>query len=257
MLEETYHRLAARQESYWWHCARRLMSGDLLRRHTRAVRGCRCIDLGCGPGGNLGLLELLDPALIVGVDVSPLALDLARDGRPGAALVRADISRDLPFADNTFDVVTIFNVLYHSWIPSDAAVLAEVRRILRPGGVALFTEPAFQILSRPMDELGMARRRYRLGEFKGLCQSAGLEVVFASYFTSFGATILLALKAGAWLGTWFGARAAPALYSDTKPLRRTLNRALYGTAWLEAQLISRGVRIPLGTTLVCLARRSL
>jgi len=200
MLEETYYRLAARQDTYWWHRARRAMSVDLLRRHAQLAPGCCCVDLGCGPGGNLGLLDEFKPSVIVGVDLSPLALDLARRTRPEVDLIRADLSCSLPFGDSTFDVATIFNVLYHSWIPSELEVLAEVRRILRPGGVSLITEPAFAGLSRPMDELGMAQRRYRLADFKGLCRSVGLEVVFGSYFTSFGAGILLALKGLATLG---------------------------------------------------------
>jgi SAM-dependent methyltransferase len=254
MHEEAYRRLSERQEHYWWHRARRTMCVALLRRHGVGA-DCRWIDLGCGPGGNLNLLNIFQPSLSVGVDLSPLALELAAGNAPEATLVRADISRSLPFRDGAFDVGTIFNVLYHDWISSEIAVLTELRRILRPGGLAVFTEPAFSVLARPMDQSGMARRRYRLDEFSELCRSAGLEVIYRNYFTSFGALALLGMKGAGRVAALFGIRAGLNPSPDTKSLKRSVNEALRLAALAEAQAMIRGIKVPIGTTLICLARR--
>lgn len=253
MKPEAYHMIAARDRDYWWNHARRFMASALLRRYGLA-QGCRFLDLGCGPGGNLAMLDALRPSLVAGIDLSPIAIDFARQRAPDARLVRADINAGLPFTAAAFDAVTIFNVLYHSWMPSETAVLNEVFRVLRPGGLALITEPAFSVLEREMDEVAMGRRRYRLREIAALCRTARLDVVFGSYFTSFGFPILLALKLAKRVrrpkrveGT---AQAA-----DMNALPPLVNAAMYQAARLEARLITAGVRMPFGVTLVCLARR--
>jgi SAM-dependent methyltransferase len=216
--------------------------------------GCRWLDIGCGPGGNFSLFQAWRPELAVGVDLSPLALDLARALATDARLVRADISKGLPFADGCFDVGTIFNVLYHDWISDEFAVLIELRRVLKRGGLALITEPAFPALAREMDRMAMGSRRYRLAEFRRLCRSAGLEVVLGSYFTSFGAVVLLATKTAAKLVPLARARQRVADI-DLKPLNPIVNEVLYRTALVEARAVARGLPMPFGTTLVCLARK--
>lgn len=252
MHPETYTMLARRANTYWWHKGRRRMSLALLRR-AGLGRGCRWLDLGCGPGGNLGLLEPLAPELVVGLDLSPIALDLAQRSGRSAALLRANITRTLPFADRSFDVVTIYNVLYHQWVASESAVLAEVARVLRPGGLLLLTEPAFPSLARDMDTAAMGRKRYRLAEMANLCRAAGLQVLRSSYFTSFGFPLLLGLKALHRAARRQSERREPA--ADMRPLPPAANAVLYLAASLEAGLVAAGVPMPCGTTLLCLARR--
>ena len=100
----------------------------------------------------------------------------------------------------------------------------------------------------------MARGRYRKSDITTLCREAGLRVLFASYFTSFGFPLLLVLKA---------MRPIQRRSSDTKiaaadmrPIPVLLNETMYGTAALEAYAIAHGARIPFGTTLVCVAQAS-
>src|SRR5262249_32618986 len=136
-----YDLVAAREDAYWWHRARRAMAAGLLARFGLGPRS-RTIDLGCGTGGHLAVSSAVPPTLPAGVDLSPLALDRARRRFPGAPFVRADVTRGLPFRDETVHAVTVFNVLYHTWIADEVPVLRDVARILRPGGLLLATEPA-------------------------------------------------------------------------------------------------------------------
>jgi ubiquinone/menaquinone biosynthesis methyltransferase len=105
--------------------------------------GCRALDLACGTGdityalGDRG-------ARAVGLDITPRMLELARakrgSGRP--AFLAGDIMA-LPFADAAFDLVTTGYGIRN--VPGIAQALAEVRRVLRPGGVLLsldFDRPA-------------------------------------------------------------------------------------------------------------------
>src|SRR5438046_552477 len=105
MKTETYEMLAAREGTYWWHRARRQMCVALLRKY-KIAGAPRWLDLGCGPGGNLVMLDELSPELVVGTDISPTARALARQAAPRARIVGVDICQPLPFADAVFDLVT-------------------------------------------------------------------------------------------------------------------------------------------------------
>jgi SAM-dependent methyltransferase len=250
---EAYHRLAAREDTYWWHRARRRLAGGLLRRFDVPPQP-RVIELGCGCGGNLGIFDELKPALVVGLDLSPLALDLARQKKPGSVLVRCDLSRPLPFADGSFDLATVFHVLYHGWVDDQRAALGRVARLLRPGGLLLLTEPAFAMLRRGFDRAVMGQRRYSIAGVRQLADGAGLTLVFASYFTSFAFPVALA---GAALDRIRGGASSHDDFAsvDYKPLRQSLNETLFRIAALEADAIVRGWRIPLGVGLLAVLRK--
>jgi SAM-dependent methyltransferase len=252
MYPQTYRMLAARQETYWWHRARRALAFALFRRYgPKDVT--HALDLGCGPGGNLELFAPLSPELVCGIDLSRLALSLAAEAVPRANLVRADISKPLPFADASFDVVTVFNVLYHDWVVHEVDTLVEIVRVLKPGGLVLMTEPAFKMLAREMDEVAMARRRYRCDEFATMCRAAGLRTYFTSYFTSFGFPLLLLMKLLRRSAANVETHAIAA--HDMKPLPGFIDAAFYAIAMIETRLLTFGLRMPCGTTLVCVASR--
>ena len=103
--------------------------------------GARVAALACGPG-DLGerLRDLVSPAgLVVGVDLAPGMLRVARRRSPGAALVRADVER-LPFPDASFDAAVCGHGL--QFVPDLSLALSEARRILRPGGRFAASVPA-------------------------------------------------------------------------------------------------------------------
>ncbi len=253
MHPDTYHMLAARQATYWWQRARRAMVVKMLRREG-LPQGCRWLDLGCGPGGNLSMLEPFGPALVVGVDVSALALSLARRAAPGTTLVQTDLNKALPFGDGDFDIVTILNVLYHQWVRREIDVVTEAARVIKPGGLLVLTEPAFALLSREMDIAAMARRRYRRHEMAEFCRSAGLDVLIAGYFTSFGFLLLLGRTVvNRAVGRSSSVDAGPAV--DMMPLPHLLNEMLFRIAIFEGNLVSRGLGMPFGTTAICVARK--
>jgi demethylmenaquinone methyltransferase/2-methoxy-6-polyprenyl-1,4-benzoquinol methylase len=134
--QRVYDRWAARSRLY-----------DLVDRLTRSIRheavaeldlatGDRAVDVGCGPGASLGLLEeAVGPdGRVVGVDYSA---GMARRARaraarlPTAAAVRGD-ARHLPLAASSVDGALAS--LAVSTVPEARAAVAEVRRVLRDDG---------------------------------------------------------------------------------------------------------------------------
>lgn len=96
------------------------------------VGGRRVLDAGCG-SGPLSAALVAQGALVTGFDASPEMVELARR-RLGddADLQVADLSRPLPFADDSFDTAVASLVLHY--LQDWSAPLAELRRVLRPGG---------------------------------------------------------------------------------------------------------------------------
>lgn len=123
--------------------------------------GTALLDVGCGAGSiTCDLAEIVAPGRTVGVDAAPTALAEARDlaARRGVdvELVRADVTR-LPFDDATFDVVHAHQVLQH--VPDPVAVLREMRRVCRPGGLVAARDADYAAMTWFPEEPGIAAWR--------------------------------------------------------------------------------------------------
>lgn len=100
-----------------------------------------CVEFGCG-GGVVLAATARKARLAIGLDVACLALRKARmctgDNRPAPSVVLADVAA-APIGDNRADVAYSFEVLEHVWAPE--AVLREMIRVTRPGGLIIFSAP--------------------------------------------------------------------------------------------------------------------
>ena len=137
--------------------------GEVLLSRVRPIASGRVLDLACGAGyPTIELADRLGPGVeIVGVEASEPALQPAGDyggDPPGVRFDVADVST-LPYADQSFDLVTC-NLGIHLF-PDHLAALRECRRVLRPGGEAIFTAPLAGTLDafyQPFDAVVAERR---------------------------------------------------------------------------------------------------
>jgi SAM-dependent methyltransferase len=111
--------------------------GAFFWRHLQS--GMRVLDVGCGPGTiTLGLAQAVAPGEVIGIDIEPSQIDAARalaDERRVANLhFQLGKGEVLDFADNSFDAVFSYAVIEH--VPDPLAVLREMRRVVRVGGLA-------------------------------------------------------------------------------------------------------------------------
>ncbi|HKY61256.1 MAG TPA: methyltransferase domain-containing protein [Gemmatimonadota bacterium] len=132
-----YDRLAGVYDRRWAFYVEASVHETLRRVSLRD--GEAILDVGCGTGALLAAAARRAPASrLAGVDLSPAMLVVARKRLESrAALVAADAAR-LPFADRGFDLVVSTSAL-HYW-PDPGACMAEIARVLRPGGRVAITD---------------------------------------------------------------------------------------------------------------------
>jgi SAM-dependent methyltransferase len=171
---DEYARIAAAEDDHWWYHNMRALMADVLRPWLR--RDQLILDAGCGPGGNSAWLG--EHGTVVGSDLSSQALGLVRARHPHTRAVRGDVHA-LPFPCDAFDVVVDVTMLYT--VDNDGGAVRELARVLRPGGVALLVEPAFEALRRAHDRTVHSRRRYRRYGLAELVTQSGLRVQRATY----------------------------------------------------------------------------
>jgi SAM-dependent methyltransferase len=229
------------EDRHWWFSGKRRLVGALLDRTTIAP-AARILDVGCGTGGMHACLR--DRGRIFGVDASDLAISFARR-RGSATLCRATLP-DLPFRDGSFDVVTVFDVLYHRRVEDVERAARECFRVLRPSGVLVVTDSALPWLAGPHDTAMHGSRRFTRSGLRDLLTAVGFVVERASY-----ANFLLFPAAATWR---LLQRRSGASHSDVAPAHPAVNRVLGGVYALEAALIRR-VDLPIGTSVVAVARR--
>ena len=154
---------------HWWFAARRALATALLDRFATRPLGSCLVDLGCGAGGMLPVLERYGPA--IGIDEDPLAVAMAR--KAGEAEL-GDI-RDLPYPTGSTRVATLFDVLEHLLDPE--SVLEEARRVLAPGGLLIVTVPASPSLYSGHDARLGHLRRYDRQSLAGALIASGFVVL--------------------------------------------------------------------------------
>lgn len=240
----TYQKLFELEDSYWWFVGRRKLVTELIKTWMPHGTDGPILDVGCGTGGNLRFLE--NWGCGTGMDLSPVALDYARR-RKLSRLIQAS-GQALPFASDTFGLVTAFDVLYHRWVTNDKSVVRECFRILRPGGWLLVMDSALPGLWSHHDEVFHARQRYTLNEIRGIVAGAGFRLHKLTYANSFLFPVALAFR---WLGRWFPSCGD----MEMQPLPGWLNLALTGVLSLEATWLRWG-NFPIGSSGVCLARKT-
>ncbi len=241
---EDVRRMAELEEAHFWFSARNALISWSISTHFPTVE--TLLEVGCGTGIVLAhLRDSLPDAALTGVDLLPVALDVARDRVPDATFAQSDV-RDLPFVEE-FDVVCALDVLEH--VDEDGHSLRQIVRSMRAGGGVVVSVPQHSWLWSAADEYGRHRRRYSRDRAVRLFDEAGLRILRATSFM----TLLLPLVV---LSRMRNRR----LTEDYDAFRelvlpKSVNTLLGSTMGIERQLIRRGLSFPLGSSLLLIGRK--
>ncbi len=243
MQEHTYSIMYQVEGAHWWFAGRRQIIASFVERICRDLGKAnpRILDVGCGTGANLEMLSRF--GVPEGVDVSADALAFCR--ARGLTNLIEGAAEDLPYPDQTFDLVTGLDLVEH--LDSDLAGLREMHRVLRPGGRVLLFVPAFMFLWGVQDDVSHHRRRYTLRGLREVLTEAGFAVERSTYANiTFFTPILL----GRALMRLTGFRPE----SENNLNVSALNGILAPILGFERHFLRR-FNFPFGVSAICVARR--
>jgi len=174
---DSYRLLEDLEARHYWFAARSRLILAALRRRLGSLEGRRILDVGCGTGLVLAALERCE-TITCGLDRRLSALQHAR-ARVQGHLIRNQSGR-VPFTGQ-FDVTLACDVIEH--VEDDVALLREMLRATRRGGILLVTVPASPRLWSAYDEVAGHRRRYTRRTLVRALAMAGFERICARYFS--------------------------------------------------------------------------
>jgi ubiquinone/menaquinone biosynthesis C-methylase UbiE len=232
----------AERDHFWFRGFRRFI--EPLVAEAARMRQLDILDCGCGTGNNLIMLRRYGRAY--GIDLTWSGLQYAH-GRGDRLLARATVAR-LPIPDARFDLVTSFDVLYSLEDEIERQAIAEMFRVLKPGGRAIVNVAALDALRGNHSVLAHEIRRYSRPDLQRRLEAAGFRVTHSTY-TNFS---ILPLVAAIRLKQRMGGHQESQEEISIPPA--PINAALSGLLAVEAALL-RVVNMPLGSSLLAVAEK--
>jgi SAM-dependent methyltransferase len=162
---------------HWWFVGRRKLFATEIER-----AGLKCdavvLDVGTSTGTNLRMLRDLGFTNVQGLDASEQAIRFCV-GKGFGNTWQGDVCK-MPFASDVFDLVLATDIIEH--VEDHLQAMAEIERVLKPGGSVLITVPTFRCLWGLQDDIARHKRRYRKQEVLMLAGATGMQIERQYYF---------------------------------------------------------------------------
>ncbi|MSP04925.1 MAG: class I SAM-dependent methyltransferase [Acetobacteraceae bacterium] len=226
-----YDLMDAQETRMWWYRALHARLLDALAE----VRGT-LLDAGCGTGGFLATLAAQRQDLhAIGLEYQPTAA--ARASCKSATPVACGSINAIPFAARSFDAAISADVLCHEAVDPNQA-LAELRRVLRPGGLLVLNLPAYAWLMSAHDRRVHNARRHAAPDVRAMLAAAGFGTIHVRYWNGLLLPLLVASRQ---------LRRHNAA-SDVAAFPPWLDATLYGVTQLDRKL-----HLPMGSSILATA----
>lgn len=236
------HFVAPVEEDHWWFVATRELVGAAAL--AAAPPPGRVLDVGCGTGRVLAELDHGYERL--GVDADPMAIEHARSRADDGVRFELGDVLGLPCADDWADVVVCLDVLTDDGVADPVAAVRELRRTLRPGGLALIQVPAHPWLRSGHDVGARIARRHDREGLAGLLEEGDLRVERMTHRVTAVFPVAVVTRLARRGRT----------QSDVGPVAGPANRTVLAIGRAENRLVLRGRDLPFGLSLFAWARRS-
>jgi SAM-dependent methyltransferase len=239
--------IARFERDFWWYRGQRDILFRMLEPYLAGRKVACALEAGCGTGYFSHLLQERGWPVIP-LDISPDGLKHAR-AMGVARAVEGDVCR-LPFAAGVFDVALSIDVLPHLPRGAEEAAVAELARVLAPGGLLVVRVAALDILRSRHSQFAFERQRFTRAWLVGLFTRCGIRVRRATYANSLLLPVALA-KFRVWEPLL---RRPPA--SGIAPVPAWLDALLYKVLAAEARWLGSGRDFPLGQSLILIGERA-
>jgi SAM-dependent methyltransferase len=238
-----YGKMYEMEARHWYFTGKYAVLESLLERLLPEPRATtRILDVGCGTGGMLQRLARFGG--VCGIDMSSEAVEFCR--RRAGADVRVATGDDIPYPEASFDAVCAFDIFEH--LPDETRMLAEVRRVLKPGGILFLTVPAYQFLWSEHDTALHHHRRYRAEGIKRLMAKNGFILRRLSYFN----TLLLPAAICFRLGRKLFKSKGPGKSDFFVTLPAAVN-GVFARLFAVERVALKAVDLPFGLSIFCAA----
>lgn len=174
-----YENLYRLDDRHWWFRARKDIVLRLVDKYFRQKPDFRIFDIGFGTG--MILQNLSKYGEVWGIDSDEGAVVYAKEKNPDAKIILGSFPESAPAEQ--FDLVTALDVLEH--ITDDEAAFVKIHDILKPGGLAVITVPAYNFLWTGHDIASHHKRRYGTREIQAKIKNSGLQIKKISYCNTF------------------------------------------------------------------------
>jgi SAM-dependent methyltransferase len=242
---EVHDELARIEGSCFWFTGR----NDLLRFALKKFfpAACSMLEVGCGTGFVMsGILNEKPEMRVVGGELFFTGLLQAGARLPDAELLQMDACH-IPYADE-FDVAGAFDVLEH--IDEDQCALGEMFGAVKKGGGIIVTVPQHPCLWSLTDELACHKRRYTSSDLRAKIEAAGFRI---GWITSYMTLVLPGIIISRIKSSSFPSKAVKNAVLEALKIPPVVNTALDIICKFERGLLYRGMTLPLGGSLLCVA----
>jgi 2-polyprenyl-3-methyl-5-hydroxy-6-metoxy-1,4-benzoquinol methylase len=179
MERAVYDRMAEIDEDHWWFTSRRKIIDRVIRSQVSPPGDARILEVGCGTGSNLNLLQRF--GRVEAIEPDDAARKLARL-RGGVEVMDGMLPDGVKLDDFAYDLIVMLDVLEH--IPDDRSALEALRSKLRAGGRILLTVPAVPWLWSAHDVAHHHERRYTGNSLSKVVRASGYRICYRSYFNT-------------------------------------------------------------------------
>jgi SAM-dependent methyltransferase len=222
-----YDQMAKLDELHWWYRARREVLAALIRRSAALPPDARLLEVGCGTGHNLAMLQSFGHVDAIELDPEARAIAERRLGRSVSGARLPELA-GIPRAH--YDLIGAFDVIEH--IDDDSAAVSALAACLKPGGKLIVAVPAHQWMWSGHDELNHHKRRYSKRALRKLIESSPLELQSIGYFNSLLFPVAVAARfAGKLAGRGGGGESMP-----PKPLNWAFEKVFGAERYLAGKL---------------------
>ena len=236
------------EDTYWWYVGLHHMILAMMKRmEGKSGNTSRILDAGCGTGRMTQLATKRGYALTP-MDLAPEAIGFLKE-RDIHASVRASIL-DIPFCADYFDGAISLDVVCCLERADAPKALAEIYRVLRPGGRFIIEVPAYESLRSEHDTAVHTRHRYRRCELRRLLEQAGFHIERATYRNTFFFPLAILVRL---IKKPHPAGREP--ISDLKLLPAIPNAILTWFLKAENWLVAKGISLPFGLSVFIVGRK--